>query len=144
MSVAPSWALQKAFYSALLGATDAGANVFDRIPSRNQFPRIVIGEGETTGRRIGNRSDACYYDGSETSCFVDIYGGRNNEIGHTETKRIADQVRDILDDADLDLTADGHKLEMLDFETASYENDADGITRRAMLVFRAYTQSLGV
>jgi len=145
-SVDPSHALQVAFMQRLDGATSAGRNVFDRVPPKpnggGPFPRIVIGEGASSNRRIGNRTDDCYYAGSETTCFVDIYGGRGNEIGHPETKRVADQVRDLLDDAPLDLGAYGHRLEMLEFETATYESDADGITRRALLVFRAWTQAL--
>lgn len=142
MSSDPAFALQVAFYSALQGATAAGENVFDRVPPGNPFPRIVIGEAESIGRRIGGRKDSCYYAGSETLCFVDIYGGRDNEIGFPEAKRIADQVRDILDDAELDLTAHGHRLEMLEFETAAYQGDPDGITRRALMAFRAFTQAL--
>lgn len=144
ISQIPALALQKAFFNELVGATTAGRNVFDRVPPGPEtFPRIVIGEGETTNRRIGSRRDDCYYAGAETVCFVDIYGGRGDAPGHPETKRLADEVFHILDDARLDLTPYGHRLEILNFETASYQSDADGITRRALLAFRAYTQSLG-
>ena len=149
MSVDPAFALQKAIYKILNGATEAGENVYDRVPPGNSFPRIVIGEAETTNRRIGTRKpkngpliDHCFYAGSETTLFIDVFGGRDAEIGFPETKRIADQVRDILDDADLDLSAYGHRLEMLDFETTAHQADADGITRRALMVFRVWTQAL--
>lgn len=142
MSVDPAWALQKAFFAALNGNTDAGTNVFDRVPTSDLFPRIVIGESVSNGSRIGSRADGCFYDGSESRCYIDVYGGRGSEVGHAETKRIADKVRELLDDAPLDLTAYGHRLEQIDFDTAAYERDADGITRRALMVFRVLTQAL--
>lgn len=135
MSLEPAYALQKMLFNALLGATGAGQNVFDRVQASDPFPRITIGGGQTISGRIGSRLDPCFYGGSESFLDIDVW---SRAPGYPEAKTIAGQVREILDDADLAL--EGHVLELMDFESTVFSRDPDGLTSRARMSIRALTQ----
>lgn len=130
----PSLALQGALVATLkAAATEAGNNVFDQVPGTGAgpFPRIVVGDGQS----IGNRADC--YDGSEVFLDINVY---TQAVGYPQTKRIASEIRTVLDDADLTLV--GHRLELMEFRDAVFSRDPDGKTRRARMTIRALTQSL--
>lgn len=125
----PSLALQAATFAALVGATDAGSNVFDRVPPEDPFPRITFGEGQTLSDNADCRR------GSEVFLEVHVW---TREVGFPQAKRIASQVRDKLDDNMLKL--DGHVCDYLAFDSAQFLRDPDGITSHVAMTFRALTQ----
>lgn len=125
----PQLALQKALFVALDNQTNAGGNVFDAVPSGDPFPRITIGEGQ------GLADLADCYDGTETVLDVHVW---SRGQGYPEAKTIADQVRDILHDADLPL--EGHSLGLLEYQGSQNLRDPDGITSHIAMTFRALTQ----
>lgn len=124
-------ALQKALVAALRGATDAGPNVFDRVPSSNPFPRVTLGPAQA----LPNLADCM--DGTETFLQIDVW---SRTTGMVECKRIAGQVRAVLHDATLVL--DEHELQMLQVDSVNYLHDPDGQTEHAAMTFRALTQPL--
>lgn len=129
MSIDPSLAIQKAIFAALLNNTAAGGNVFDRVSAANPFPRI------THGSIVVNDWPYGCMAGSE--CFIDV-DVWSREPGYPQVKTIADQVREILDDADL--TLEGHHLELLSYRDSAVSRDPDGLTNRARMTFYALTQ----
>ena len=132
MSSDPALALQKAFVAAIKALqTEAGGNVFDRVPAsaKDAFPRVTVGEAQI----VGNYAEC--YDGSEAFIIVDVW---SRKPGMPQAQQIASAIRTGLHDADLDL--EGHTLELLDFESVNYLKDPDGLTRRARMQFRALTQ----
>lgn len=122
-------ALQKALVAALRGSTDAGASVFDDVPASNPFPRITLGPSQA----LPNLADCM--DGTETFLQVDVW---SQTAGMVEVKRIAGQVRGVLQDAELAL--DGHVLQQLLVDSTSYLRDPDGKIKHAAMTFRALTQ----
>jgi hypothetical protein len=128
-SVDPSLALQGAIVNALVAANVAGGRILDQPPIDAVYPYVTIGEGQV----LADLADC--YDGSE--CFLDIHVW-SRAVGYPETKRIADQVRGVLHDADLVL--DGHSLELLHFQDARTLRDPDGLTSHVAMTFRALTQ----
>jgi Protein of unknown function (DUF3168) len=133
MSSDPSLSLQKALVAALKGNTAAGENVYDMVPQSNLFPRITLGSCQALGDTF--RADCIA--GSEVYLDLDVW---SRAVGYPEAKTIADQVRGILDDADLPL--DGHHVELMLFESVTFERDPDGLTSRGRMLFRALTQPL--
>ena len=125
----PAFALQKAFFVALKGNTEAGENVFDRVPTSKSYPRITIGEGQS----IGNVEDC--YEGTESFSDVHVW---TSGVGFLQAKRIVGEIRGILHDAELDL--EGHTLELIEFQTARYLNEPDGLSCHAIMTFRTLTQ----
>lgn len=131
MSLSPALALQVALVSTLKGATDAGANVFDRVPEADPFPRITVGEIQ----ELDNAYDC--YEGTESYLTINVF---SRKVGYPEVKRIADQVRQLVNDT---MVVDGHTLELIKFESAEYQREDDGLTSRAIITFRALTQPSG-
>jgi hypothetical protein len=129
MSVDPSLALQGAIVNALAAANIVGGRVYDQAPLDAVYPYVTIGEGQV----LPDLADC--YDGSES--FLDIHVW-SRAVGFPEAKRIADQVRGALHDADLIL--DGHSLELLHFQDARALRDPDGLTSHVAMTFRALTQ----
>lgn len=138
MTSDPALALQGAIVGALKGNTDAGNNVFDSVPPPQTMPRITVGSGQSVGALIGARADDCIYDGSESFVDVDVW---SVNPGFPQVKTIAGQVRDLLDDVDLDLSAEGHTLELLTHQSTVFQRESDGLTSRARMLFRALTQA---
>ncbi len=136
MSTDPALALQGAITARLkAAATEAGTRIYDTVPRDNNgnitapFPYISLGEAIVTY----NGADC--YDGSDTALDVHVW---SRAVGFPECKRIADAVRTDLNNAEFAL--DGHTLESLEIERTQYLRDPDGITRHAVLSFRALTQ----
>lgn len=131
----PALALQAAIVAVLKGATEAGEAVYDAVPNGAPFPRIVLGPGQS----LGNYADC--YDGSESFWQVDAYDRPDPDgtgLGFGRVKRIASQIRDLLNGEGLVLA--GHVLELNQVESAVYSVEPDGITRRARLSARFLTQ----
>lgn len=126
----PALALQGAIIDAIKAlATEADQNVFDTVPSRDPFPRVTVGEGQTAP------IDADCYDGSESTIDVSVW---SREVGFPQAKRIASAIRTRLHNGELVLP--GHTLEILKVENTFYERDRDGLTSRARMQIRAVTQ----
>lgn len=130
MSSDPSLALQAAFLHAIIdGATSLAGRVFDTPPASAVFPYVTIGEIQV------NADLADCYGGSESFADVHVW---SRAVGFPEAKRIADEIRDALHDADL--TLEGHSLELLHFRDARTLRDPDGVTNHIAMTFRALTQ----
>lgn len=125
----PAYALQDALVDALRGATEVGNNVFDHVPTADPFPRITVGPHQTIRDSLG-----CY-EGQEAFVQIDVW---SRLTGFPQAKRIASEVIDVLDNAEL--TLDGFNLHELRFEDAVYSRDPDGKTSRARISLRALTQ----
>jgi hypothetical protein len=126
----PSLALQGAIVAALKAiGSPAGANVFDRVPDSNPFPRITVGGGQSVP------VDEDCYEGTESTIQIDAW---SREVGYPQVKQIASAVRGRLHNGDLTLT--GHTLELMKIESITYERDSDGLTSRARIQLRALTQ----
>jgi hypothetical protein len=126
----PSLALQGAIVAALKAlGTPAGANVFDRVPDSNPFPRITVGGGQSVP------VDEDCYEGTESTIQIDAW---SRKVGFPEVKEIASAIRSRLHNGDLTLS--GHTLELMKIETIAYERDSDGLTSRARIQLRALTQ----
>lgn len=133
-------ALQDAVLAALLGSqnlsTSADAQVgsvngrvYDEPPPKEAFPYLTIGDGQTVPDKAG-----CI-DGAENFIDVHIWSRRP---GWVEAKALAWKVKETLDDADLAL--DGHRLIDLQYQSVQYLRDPDGLTRHAVVTFRAVTE----
>lgn len=130
MSTDPSLALQGAFLQAIVAAVPLiTGRVYDSPPASASFPYVTIGEIQV------NADLADCYGGSESFAEVHVW---SRAVGFPEAKRIADQIRGALHDADLAL--DGHSLELLHFRDARTLRDPDGITNHIAMTFRALTQ----
>jgi hypothetical protein len=126
----PSLALQGALIAALRGiGSPAGANVFDRVPERNPFPRVTVGGGQSVP------VDEDCYEGTESTIQIDAW---SREVGFSEVKQIASAIRSRLHNGDLTLS--GHTLELMKVESITYDRDPDGLTSRARIQLRALTQ----
>lgn len=124
---APSVALQKAVVAALKAVL--AAPVFDRVPPSDEWPRVVIGEGQ----ELPNRADCM--NGREIYLDVHVW---SRDVGQGEAKRIAGQIADALDDADL--TLDGNAIDLLRLDGARFLRDPDGRSSHAVVTIRAFTQ----
>lgn len=129
MAIDPALPLQGALIEAIKSfGTAAGDNVFDTVPASNPYPRVTVGMGQS----IPDRADCR----NATESFVQI-DAWSRAVGYPEVKRIADDIRDIIDTGDL--TIDGHTLELLEIELSDYSRDPDGLTSRARLQVRVLT-----
>jgi hypothetical protein len=130
VSTDPSLAIQGAFLQAIVTAVPViGGRVYDTPPASPAFPYVSIGEIQV------NADLADCYGGSESFAEVHVW---SRAVGFPEAKRIADQIRGALHDADL--TLDGHSLELLHFRDGRTLRDPDGLTNHIALTFRALTQ----
>lgn len=136
MSTDPSLALQGAFVVRIKALnTEAQSRVYDTVPRDTNgnitatFPYVSLGEATVTY----NGADC--YDGSDSSFDIHVW---SRAPGFPECKRIADAIRTEFNLAEFNIT--DHTLELLELERAQYLRDPDGITRHAVLTFRALTQ----
>lgn len=133
MQVDPALELQAALVAVLTGATDAGSNVYDRVPppAPGPFPRITLGPAQETSDRGDCR------DATISNLQVDVW---SRAVGFPEAKIIAGQVRKALLDADLSLPC--HVLELIEFESAVFLDDPDGLTRHVAILYRVQTHPI--
>src|SRR5678815_530329 len=102
----PAFALQKAIFDALNGATDAGNSVYDTVPIADPFPRVTFGPAQSVP--VDEEADPdCGYDPTEMSQELNVW---SRKTGYPEAKSIASQVRGILHGATLDLI--GFRMEL--------------------------------
>jgi hypothetical protein len=133
MVTSASLSLQKAIWAALVADAGVGALIGDRIydsPPRDAvFPYATIGPASAADWSTGTE------DGTEHRMTLHAWSrGR----GQSECHAIAEAIRAALNDAALAL--DGHALVNLRFETADTRREADGITWRGTIRFRAVTE----
>lgn len=130
----PAYAIQKAIFDALKGATSAGDSVFDSVPASDQFPRITFGSSQTVP--IDAEADEiCGYDPTDVFQEMNVWSQRT---GYPEAKSIAAQVREILHGATLDLI--GFRMELpLTLRSSDASLDPDGKTHRVRMLFETRT-----
>ncbi|WP_421863764.1 DUF3168 domain-containing protein [Parvibaculum sp.] len=125
-------ALQKAIYVRLAGDTALAALVatrlYDNVPGDAGFPYLALGENETRDWPGGTEHRLALHAFSR--------GG-----GRAEAKRIMGAVNAALHDASL--TLEGHELVNLRFLDGTTRREADGITWRGTIRFRAVTEQTG-
>jgi len=125
-----SWNLQKAIYDTLsasaVGIGSESVSVFDEVPDGTAYPYIVIGE-ETTANNGTKDVDAVDY--TLTIHVWSQYRGRR------EIKEIMQSVYDLLHDSAI--TVAGASLANIRQEFSNTLMENDGITRHAIMRFRA-------
>ena len=123
--------LQKAIYAQLAGDEDLAAlvatRIYDNVPGDAGFPYLAIGGNETRAWPGGMEHRLAFHAFSRS-------GGR------AEVKRIMGAVNAALHDASL--TLEGHALVNLRFLDGTTRREADGITWRGTIRFRAVTEEL--
>lgn len=134
------WALQKAVFTRLGG--DAGLiaalgdppRIHDQAPDRPVFPFLTLGEGSVRPHPRGPS------DLSEHRFAVHVW---SRWAGRREAKEIAQTVRAALENAALDLAADGHGLVSIGFLSSEVFQRRAGDVHQATVRFRAVTEPAG-
>lgn len=128
----PSLALQKLIYARLSG--DAGVtalvpatSIWDRNHRPEQFPGIIIGEGQAL---FGDYVQTSYHD--QAFCDVHIWV---SEIGLTTAKAIVGAVKDTLRTGPW--FADGYNVSNVRSVSARYMRDPDGMFSHTVLTVEA-------
>lgn len=123
--------LQKAIYARLAGDADLAAlvatRIYDNVPGDAGFPYLAMGGNETRDWPGGAEHRLTFHAFSR--------GG-----GRAEVKCIMGAVNAALHDASL--TLEGHALVNLRFLDGTTRREADGITWRGTIRFRAVTEEL--
>jgi hypothetical protein len=109
----------------LLGA----ARIFDQEPKPPPYPYIVLGQTSTRD------ADADITPTDEHIVTLQVW---SRARGRHEVQAIVAAIRTALHDATLSLT--GHRLINLRHEFSEARRDADGITFRGLIRFRAVTE----
>lgn len=130
----PAWALQKAVIAALRGHAGLAAivppdRVYDAVPARSLYPYIAIGPISVKDRASG---------GAPAHEQRISFTAFSRSPGFREAYALADAVSAALDGAGLAL--EGHHLTLLHFDSAEFRREADALTSRAILSFRALTE----
>jgi len=125
-------ALQKAIYTRLAGdaalAALVATRLYDNVPGDAGLPYLALGENETRDWPGGTEHRLALHAFSR--------GG-----GRAEAKRIMGAVNAALHDASL--TLEGHELVNLRFLDGTTRREADGMTWRGTIRFRAVTEQTG-
>ena len=125
-------ALQKAIYTRLAGdaalAALVATRLYDNVPGDAGFPYLALGENETRDWPGGTEHRLALHAFSR--------GG-----GRAEAKRIMGAVNAALHDASLML--EGHELVNLRFLDGTTRREADDMTWRGTIRFRAVTEQTG-
>lgn len=126
--------LQKAVIAGLKAypavAELVGDRVFDDVSPAAAKPYISLGPRRVLGEF------AAEYEGSDSRLQIDVW---SEAIGMVEAQKIGQAIRAALHDADLALEGD-QRLVSLDFQRANYVRMPDGVTKHAILFFRARTE----
>ncbi|MGA0561207.1 DUF3168 domain-containing protein [Ancylobacter sp. VNQ12] len=127
--------LRKAVFAAL--TTDAallaalgGARIHDVPPAAPDFPYVTLGEAQLSDWSTATEA------GHEHRLTLSVW---SRQGGHSEAHAIADLVQQALHDAPLALA--GHRLVNLRFSSAEIRREAGGRTYRALVRFRAVTET---
>ncbi len=130
---AAAFALQKAVLAALVADTALAALVGERIhdapPRAQEFPYVAFGEAGERDWSSGSES------GAEHRLTLLAW---SRHRGKREALAIAERIVAVLHDAAL--TLDGHRLVNLRRETSEVRGEADGVTWRGAVRFRAVTE----
>ncbi|MDP3897267.1 MAG: DUF3168 domain-containing protein [Mesorhizobium sp.] len=131
----PAVELQKAIHATLsadaaLSARLGGAQkIFDAAPNAAAFPYVSFGRTNAYDWSTGTEK------GTEQLFTVHVW---SKAKGKTEALEIMEQIRWLLEGADLAL--DGHRLVNLTFEFAEARYDDDLAVHHGLLRFRAVTE----
>jgi len=128
-------ALRAAVFSALrddaaLLAALGGARIHDVPPPTPEFPYVTLGEAQVSDWSTATE------EGREHRLTLNVW---SRQGGHGEAHAIAHLVQQALHDAPLELA--GHSLINLRFSSADIRREAGGRTYRALVRFRAVTES---
>ena len=130
--MSPDLELQKAIFARLTSDVALAAlvdtRIHDNAPGDVTHPYLVLGESETRDWPAGIEHRLAFH------CFT--RGG-----GRSQAKTIVGAVHAALHDAALAL--EGHSLVNLRFIDAATRREADGITWRGTIRFRAITEETG-
>ena len=134
----PSFAMQKAVYDQLRASYDVRLHVGDRIyhdvpppPTgdvRAQKPYITIGEDQV----LADKADCM--DGAEI--ILTIHGWA---LSYPQSKQLSAAINEALD-VNYDMALVGHRLIEIELEDIRHLSEPDGITRHAVVTFRALTE----
>lgn len=127
--------LRKAVFAAL--TTDAallaalgGARIHDVPPAAPEFPYVTLGEAQLIDWSTATEA------GHEHRLTLNVW---SRQGGHGQAHAIAHLVQQALHDAPLTLA--GHRLVNLRFSSAEIRREAGGRTYRALVRFRAVTET---
>lgn len=127
--------LRKAVFAAL--TTDAallaalgGPRIHDVPPAAPDFPYVTLGEAQLSDWSTATEA------GHEHRLTLSVW---SRQGGHSEAHAIAHLVQQALHDAPLALA--GHRLVNLCFSSAEIRREAGGRTYRALVRFRAVTET---
>lgn len=128
-------ALRTAVFAALtsdaaLLAALGGARIFDVPPSSPEFPYVTLGEAQLFDWSTATEA------GHEHRLTLSVW---SRQGGHGQAHALAHLVQQALDDAPLALA--GHRLVNLRFAGAEIRREAGGRTHRALVRFRAVTET---
>lgn len=127
--------LRKAVFAALttdvaLLAALGGARIHDVPPAAPDFPYVTLGEAQLSDWSTATEA------GHEHRLTLSVW---SRQGGHSEAHAIAHLVQQALHDAPLMLA--GHRLVNLRFSSAEIRREAGGRTYRALVRFRAVTET---
>ncbi len=130
-----AWALQKTIMSALksyapLTALLPSQHIYDAVPPRSPYPYLTLGP-----IRVKDRS-AAQHRAHEHQIVLIAF---SRSPGFREVYALAQEVEAALSHAPLVL--EGHELTLLHFESVEFRRENDALTSRALMTYRALTQS---
>lgn len=129
-------AVQAAFYTTLSG--NVGVPVYDEPPETTDLPYVTIGEAVETLRNTMGRT------GRKVSATIHVWarsGGDSSQGGFAQGLGIAGQIDALLDNATLNLSADGWDAVACDFQQLQTLRDPDGITRHIVLTYEVLAEA---
>lgn len=135
MTALASFSLQQAFFSTLK-ANEAmiglvGTRIYDAVPARALYPYASYGPVSLRDRSDSSNS------GHEHIVSIAAY---SRQPGYREAYALADAITEAIDATTLNLS--GHKLILLRFDNAEFVREADSLTTRALVTFRALTETI--
>ncbi|GLK69903.1 DUF3168 domain-containing protein [Ancylobacter dichloromethanicus] len=131
----PAVALRRAIHAALMAdvpllAALGGPRIHDVPPNGAEFPYVTLGEAQVLDWSTATES------GAEHRLTLVCW---SRQGGHGEAHALAHLVQQVLHDAPLVL--DGHRLVNLRASSAEIRREPGGRTYRALLRFRAVTET---
>lgn len=129
-----SWSLQKVIYdvivadAVILGLLGA-PRIFDAVPDKSAFPYITLGQSSVVDWSTGSEA------GEEHRLTLNVW---SRAAGRRETHELMAALRTALHEHELVL--DGHRLVNFRHELSEVRREADGVTTRGIVRFRAVTE----
>lgn len=129
-----SWSLQRAIYDVLVADATVlgllgGPRIFDAVPDNSAFPYLTLGQSTVTDWSTGSDT------GEEHRLALNVW---SRAAGRREAHEIMAALRLALHECELELV--GHRLVSLRHESSDVRREADGITVRGAVRFRAVTE----